>query len=135
MRTKKREERAKRQRIPQGSAMRPNQKWSMDFVAQRLPDGRWIRVLTVVDQFTRECVTLLADNTLSGKKVAIALDKALQHRGAPEAITVDNRTEFTSKALDHWAYRNRVHLDFIRPGGPVENGYIESFNGKLRASV
>jgi len=132
VRTKKRKERAQRQRVAQGSALRPNQKWSMDFVAQRLPEGRWIRVLTVVDQYTRECVTLLADNTLSGEKVAIALDKALLQRGAPESITVDNGTEFTSKALDHWAYRNRVHLDFIEPGKPVQNGYIESFNGKLR---
>jgi putative transposase len=132
VRTKKRKERAQRQRVAQGSAMRPNQKWSMDFVAQRLPDGRWIRVLTVVDQYTRECVTLLADNTLSGEKVAIALDKALLQRSAPESITVDNGTELTSKALDHWAYKNGVHLDFIRPGRPVENGYIESFNGKLR---
>jgi putative transposase len=132
VRTKKRKERAQRQRVAQGSALRPNQKWSMDFVAQRLPDGRWIRVLTVVDQYTRECVTLLADNTLSGEKVAVALDKALLQRDAPESITVDNGTEFTSKALDLWAYRNGVHLDFIRPGRPVENGYIESFNGKLR---
>jgi putative transposase len=104
----------------------------MDFVAQRLTDGRWIRVLTVVDQYTRECVTLLADNTLSGEKVAVALDKVLLQRGAPESITVDSGTEFTSKARNHWAYRNGVHLDFLRAGRPVENGYIESFNGKLR---
>jgi len=101
-------------------------------VAQRLPDGRWIRVLTVVDQFTRECLVLHADQTLSGEKVAMALDKVVALRGAPESITVDNGTEFTSKALDLWAYTNGVHLDFIRPGKPVENGYIESFNGKLR---
>jgi len=132
VRTKKRKERAQRQRVAQGSALRPDQKWSMDFVAQRLPDGRWIRVLTVVDQYTRECVTLLADNALSGEKVATALDKALLQRGVPESITVDNGAEFTSKALDHWAYSNGVYLDFIRPGRPVENGYIESFNGKLR---
>ncbi len=132
VRTRKRKERAQRQRVAQGSALRPNQKWSMDFVAQRLPDGRWIRVLTVVDQYTRECVTLLADNTLSGEKVATALDKVVSLRGAPQSITVDNGTEFTSKALDLWAYKNGVHLDFIRPGRPVENGYIESFNGKLR---
>jgi putative transposase len=132
VRTKKRKERAQRQRVAQGAAIRPNQKWSMDFVAQRTPDGRWIRVLTVVDQFTRECLTLCADNTLSGEKVATALDKVVALRGAPESITVDNGSEFTSKALDHWAYKNGVHLDFIRPGKPVENGYIESFNGKLR---
>lgn len=132
VRTKKRKERAQRQRVAQGSAWRPDQKWSMDFVAQRLPDGRWIRVLTVVDQYTRECVTLLADNTLSGEKVVTALDKVLLQRNVPESITVDNGSEFTSKALDHWAYQNGAHLDFIRPGRPVENGYIESFNGRLR---
>ena len=118
VRTKKRKERAQRQRVAQGSAMRPSQKWSMDFVAQCLPDGRWIRVLTVADRFTRECVTLLAGNTLSGEKVAAALDKVLLLRGTPESISVDNWTEFTSKALDHWAYKNGVHLDFIRPGRP-----------------
>ena len=64
--------------------------------------------------------------------MAVALDKVIALRGAPQSITVDNGTEFTSKALDLWAYRNGVHLDFIRPGKPVENGYIESFNGKLR---
>ncbi len=132
VRTQKRRERAQRQRVAIGQAVRPNQKWSMDFVAQRLPDGRWIRVLTVVDQFTRECLTLFADNTLSGEKVSIALDKVVALRGAPQSITVDNGTEFTSKALDLWTYKNGVHLDFIRPGKPVENGYIESFNGKLR---
>jgi putative transposase len=133
VRTQKRKERAQRYRIPLGQAVRSNHKWSMDFVAQRLSDGRWIRVLTVVDQFTRECLVLHADNALSGEKVAIALDKVLALRGAPESITVDNGTEFTSKALDLWAYKNSVHLDFIRPGKPVENGYIESFNGKLRS--
>ena len=132
VRTQKRRERAQRQRIPQGQAVRPNQKWSMDFVAQRLPDGRWIRVLTVVDQFTRECLALFADNALSGEKVATALDKIVLLRGTPASITVDNGSEFASKAMDLWAYKNGVHLDFIRPGKPVENGYIESFNGKLR---
>ena len=111
--------------------MRPNQKWSMDFVTQRLPDGRWIRVLTVVDQFTHECLCLHAETALSGEKVATALDQVVALRGTPQSITVDNGTEFASKAMDLWAYTNQVHLDFIRPGRPVENGYIESFNGKL----
>lgn len=132
VRTQKRRERAQRQRIPSGQASRQNQKWSMDFVAQRLADGRWIRILTVVDQFTRECLLLYADTALSGEKVAAALDAVLAGRGAPQSITVDNGTEFASKAMDHWAYQNCVHLDFIRPGRPVENGYIESFNGRLR---
>ena len=123
VRTQKRRERAQRQRVPLGRAARPNQKWSMDFVAQRLPDGRWLRVLTVVDQFTRECLTLFADNALSGEKVAAALDKIVILRSTPESITVDNGTEFASKAMDLWAYKNGVHLDFIRPSKPVENGY------------
>jgi len=132
VRTQKRKERAQRQRIAQGPASRPNQRWSMDFVAQRLADGRWIRVLTVVDQYTRECLTLHADTALRGEKVATALDKVVASRGTPKSITVDNGTEFASKAMDLWAYSNGVHLDFIRPGRPVENGYIESFNGRLR---
>ncbi len=132
VRTQKRRERAQRQRIPSGQAIRPNQKWSMDFVAQRLADGRWIRVLTVVDQFTRECLVLHADTALSGEKVALALDVVVAGRGAPQSITVDNGTEFASRAMDLWAYQSGVHLDFIRPGRPVENGYIESFNGRLR---
>jgi putative transposase len=132
VRTRQRKERAQRQRVPQGSAVRRHQKWSMDFVAQRLADGRWIRVLTVVDQFTRECLALFADVSLSGEKVAVVLDKIIAERGAPQSITVDNGTEFASKAVDLWAYQNAVYLDFIRPGRPVENGYIESFNGRLR---
>jgi putative transposase len=132
VRTKRRKERAQRQRVAQGLAVRPNGRWSMDFVAQRLADGRWIRVLTVVDQFTRECLCLHADTALSGEKVAAALDVIVAERGAPRSITVDNGTEFASRAIDLWAYANGVHLDFIRPGRPVENGYIESFNGKLR---
>jgi putative transposase len=86
----------------------------------------------VVDRFTRECLALHADTGLSGEKVAMALSKVVGIRGAPLSITVDNGTEFSSKAMDLWAYSNGVHLDFIRPGRPVENGYIESFNGRLR---
>jgi putative transposase len=132
VRTQTRKQRAQRQRIALGQATTMNERWSMDFVAQRLADGRWIRVLTVVDQYTRECLTLHADTALSGEKVATALDRVVALRGTPRSITVDNGTEFASKAMDHWAYLNGVHLDFIRPGRPVENGYIESFNGRLR---
>ena len=89
-------------------------------------------MLTVVDQFTRECLCLHADNSLNGEKVATALAKVVKQRGAPGSITVDNGTEFSSKAMDLWAYSNGIHLDFIRPGRPVENGYFESFNGKPR---
>jgi putative transposase len=91
-----------------------------------------VRVLTVVDQFSRECVLLLADQSLTAAKVAAALDLAVAERGAPESITVDNGSEFASLTMDRWAHANNVRLDFIRPGKPVENGYIESFNGRLR---
>ncbi len=104
----------------------------MDFVSNRLLDGRWFRVLTVVDQFTRECLVLLVDSSLTGQKVALALSEIVAERGAPVSITVDNGTEFQSKAMDVWAYQHGVQLDFIRPGRPTENGYIESFNGRLR---
>ena len=104
----------------------------MDFVAARLLDGRWFRVLTVADQFTRECLLLLADSSLTGRKVALALSQVVAERGAPVSITVDNGTEFYSRAMEAWAYQYGVQLDFIRPGKPVENGCIESFNGRLR---
>ncbi len=132
VRTKVRRKIARRMRVPLVKATRPNQKWSMDFVAARLLDGRWFRVLTVVDQFTRECLLRLADSSLTGHKVALALSQVVAEREAPVSITVDNGSEFVSKAMEAWAYQYRVDLDFIRPGRPVENGYIESFNGRLR---
>ena len=114
-------------------AERSNQQWSMDFVSDRLVDGRSFRILTIVDQFTRECVGLEADRSMTGKKVAEVLDRAKQERGRlPRGITVDNGSEFSGRALEAWAIANDVQLCFIRPGRPVENGFIESFNGKMR---
>jgi len=104
----------------------------MDFMSERVADGRWVRILTVVDQFTRECVCLVADQSLSGDKVAQALEPVVAQRGAPRAITMDNGSEFASRVMDAWAYRHGIQLDVIRPGKPVENGFIESFNGRLR---
>jgi putative transposase len=132
VRTKVRKKMARRTRVPAQAATRPNQKWSMDFITARLLDGRWFRVLTVVDQFTRECLLLLADRSLSGQKVAFALSQVIAKRGVPVSITVDNGTEFYSRAMEAWAYQYGVQLAFIRPGKPVENSYIESFNGRLR---
>src|SRR6266478_5669115 len=88
---------ARRSRVPALRATRPNEKWSMDFVAARLIDGRWFRVLTVVDQFTRECLLLLADSSLTGQKVTLALSQVVAERGAPASITVDN--ELSKKAM------------------------------------
>ena len=99
---------------------------------ERVAEGRWFRILSVVDQFTREYLCLLADQSVTGVKVAQALEPVVRQRGAPRSITVDNGSEFVSRVMDAWAYHHGIQLDFIRPGKPVENGFIESFNGRLR---
>lgn len=132
VRTKPRKRLASRARVPLPAPTRPNERWSMDFVSARLVDGRWFRTLTVIDVYTRESLALVADRSLTGVKVAAALTPIVARRGAPIAITVDNGGEFVSRAMDAWAYAHDVRLDFIRPGKPVENAFIESFNGKLR---
>ena len=104
----------------------------MDFVSDALWMGRRYRVLTIVDNYSRECPALVADTSINGLRVTRVLDQVAEVRGFPEAITVDNGPEFAGKALDEWAYRRGVKLDFIRPGKPVENAYIESFNGRFR---
>jgi putative transposase len=114
------------------AASQAHERWSMDFVHDALLDGRPFRVLTVVDQWSRWSPILEVAQGMSGKAVAEALDRAIARHGKPRSITVDHGTEFTSRALDDWAYRRGVLLDFIRPGKPVENGFVESFNGKLR---
>lgn len=132
VRTKKRRKRASHLRIVPAALAQANERWSMDFVQDTLDDGRRFRALTLVDVFTRECLMIGADSSLSGHKVAMLLDQVAADRSYPKQITVDNGTEFYSKAMDSWAYRHGVQLDFIRPGRPMENGYIESFNGRLR---
>lgn len=113
------------------AASRAHERWSMDFVHDVLM-GRAFRVLTVVDQWSRWSPILEVAPGMSGAAVAQALDRAIARHGKPRTITVDHGTEFTSRVLDEWAYRRGVTLDFIRPGKPSENGFIESFNGKLR---
>ncbi len=133
VRTKQRRKMARRRPVPTGVAVRPNHCWSMDFVSDKLADGRSFRILTVVDQFTRECVKLEADRSMTGMKVVQALERAQQERGSlPKSITVDSGSEFCSRAMEAWAMSHEVQLCFIRLGRPVENGFIESFNGGLR---
>ena len=132
VRTKKRTKRAGHVRVPLASATRPNQRWSMDFVSDRFVDKRWFRVLTVMDQFTKEGLCTHADRQQSGKKVVEQLNQLVAERGAPDSITIDNGSEFAGRELETWAYERGVKLDFIRPGKPVQNGFIESFNGRLR---
>ena len=91
----------------------------MDFVSARLANGRWFRTLTVLDVYTRESLALVADRSLTGVKVATALTPIVAQRRAPDAITVDNGSEFVSRAMDAWAYAHGVRLDLIRPGKPV----------------
>ena len=109
-----------------------NERWSMDFVADTLIDGRRFRALTVVDNYSRHSQIIEPDFTLTGTKVVAALERLAKQCGYPKMITVDNGSEFTSKALDAWAYAHGVKLDFIRPGKPVENAVMESFNGRFR---
>ena len=132
VRTKKRAKSAAQVRIRLPEATFANQRWSMDFMSERLADGRWFRILTIIDQYTRECLCMHADRSQTSEKVSEQLDRLITLRGAPESITSDNGSEFTGKAMDLWAHQAGVKLNFIRPGKPVENSYIESFNGRLR---
>ena len=110
-----------------------NERWARDFVHDTLSNSRTVRVLTVLDVYSRECVALEAGVGFRGEDVGRVLSAAAEERGSlPKTISVDNGTEFTSRALDHWAYWNRVKLDFSRPGKPTDNPFIEAFNGSLR---
>ena len=110
----------------------PNEVWSMDFVSDALANGRRIKVLTIVDDFSKEAIDLVADFGISGQYVTRVLDQAARFRGYPKAIRTDQGPEFTGKALDQWAYRHGVQLKLIQAGKPTQNAFIESFNGRFR---
>lgn len=114
--------------VPQGV----NQRWSLDFVSDALADGRRFRILAVVDDFTRECLALVADTSLTGLRVIRELDRIADRRGRPCLIVSDNGSELTSHAMLRWQQERRVEWHYIAPGKPTENGFIESFNGRLR---
>ncbi|MCL4144477.1 UNVERIFIED_CONTAM: hypothetical protein GTU68_063228 [Idotea baltica] len=116
---------------PEASSHR-NDRWSMDFMSDQLADGRRIRTLNIVDDHTRECLATEVDTSLSGHRVCRVLDRLTADRGHPKRILTDNGPEFISKALDRWAYEHRVEHQFIQPGKPVQNAYVESFNGTMR---
>jgi putative transposase len=113
-------------------AMRPNQRWSIDFVSDRVNTGKVIRMLTMVDDCTRECPAIEVDTSLGGLRVRRVLDRVAAERGLPEAIVLDNGPEFRGRALAAWSEERGVRLEFIQPGKPVQNAYVESFNGRLR---
>lgn len=109
-----------------------NVSWSMDFVADGLVGGRKLRCLTLVDDCSRECLAIEVDTSINGRRVVAVLERLADVRGLPDSITVDHGPEFEGQVLDAWAYQRGVTLNFIRPGKPVENAYIESFNGRFR---
>jgi putative transposase len=127
-----RRSKASQQRQPVIAAQRVNQVWSMDFVADNLFDGRKLRMLTVVDCYSRESLAIHVGQSLKGEDVVQVLNGIAAQRGRPQVIKSDNGSEFIGKAMDKWAYEHRVALDFSRPGRPTDNAMVESFNGRLR---
>jgi putative transposase len=132
VRRRKRKKLAATARIVMPVPTRPNERWSMDFMCDTLANGRTFRTLNIVDDASRECLRIEVDHGLASLRVIRVLDELAITRGLPRQIVVDNGPEFTSTALDAWAYRRGVVLHFIRPGKPVDNAFIESFNGKFR---
>ena len=119
-------------RAPMLVPMAPNERWSLDFVSDQLTDCRRFRILTIVDDCTRESLALVADTSPSGVRVARELDRLMIERGKPKMIVSDNGSELTSNAILTWADQARVEWHYIAPGKPMQNAFIESFNGRLR---
>jgi len=128
----KRRKKLVRPRIPMAVPTRPNERWSLDFVHDQLADGRRIRVLNIVDDYSRVCVGQLVDRSISGVRVVRYLEELSLSRRMPNAIVMDNGTELTSKAMFFWSQRTGIKLNFIQPGKPTQNAFVESFNGKFR---
>lgn len=111
---------------------RPNERWSMDFVSDSLSNGRRFRCLTIMDEFSRECLAIHVAYSIPAVRVVEVLERLRQERGLPEIIMTDNGSEFTSRAFGAWAYSRDIRIDYIQPGKPVQNCFIESFNGTFR---
>ncbi len=119
-------------RAPMTVPQAPNQRWSLDFVSDVLADGRRFRVLVIVDDFTRECLALVADTSLSSHRVVRELDAIIQRRGKPLMVVSDNGTELTSHAVLRWQQDTSVQWHYIAPGKPIQNAFVESLNGRFR---
>jgi len=132
LRLKTKKKRVSEPRVPLPAPSAPNECWSMDFVADRLSDGRAFRLLTLVDNFSRISPAIEVDFSLTGKRVVEVLEQMKLRHGLPKTIKVDQGSEFISKVMDEWAHRHQVKLEFSRPGKPTDNAFIESFNGRLR---
>lgn len=129
---RKRRKKLHRPHVPISVPTGRTERWSMDFVSDQLANGRRIRVLNVVDDYTRECVGQLVDVSISGGYIARFLDRLIERHGRPRTIVCDNGPEFTGKEMFFWAERSGVRLHFIQPGKPTQNAFVESFNGKFR---
>ena len=132
VRRKRRKRLPTRDRVPLSQLDGLNQRWSMDFMSDQLATGRRLRILNVVEDYSRECLGQLVDVSISGERVSRFRERLVVDRGRPQAIVVDNGPEFTSRALFLWAQGTGVHLRFIQPGKPIQNALVESFNGKFR---
>ena len=132
IRVRRRRKRVSGPRVLPPPAQRPLERWSLDFLTDGLADGRRFRVLTIVDNVSRVSPAIEVGNSLTGERVVAVLERLERTVGTPERIAVDNGPEFISKALDAWAYRNGVQLEFSRPGKPTDNAFAESFNGRFR---
>ena len=132
VRRRRRKHLTRAERVPLPAPSRPRERWSMDFTTDTLADGRNFRTLNIVDDFTRECVAIEVDRSLPGLRVTRVLDRPRATIGLPHTIVMDNGPECAGRTLDAWAYAHGVALRFIRPGKPIENAYVESFNGKFR---
>lgn len=132
IRAKPRRKRVSAPRVLLPRAERPHERWSMDFLTDSLVDGRRFRVLTIVDNVSRVSPAIEVGSSLTGERVVAVLERLKETLGMPRRIAIDNGPEFVSKALDAWAYRQGVGLEFSRPGKPTDNAYAESFNGRFR---
>jgi putative transposase len=132
VRRRKKVKRAPAERVPLQLATSVNEVWSMDFVSDSLASGRRLKFLTVADDFSHECVDVVVDWGISGEYVTRVLDRAATFRGYPLAVRTDNGPEFTSRAFMAWANTHGIRHILIEPGKPMQNGFIESFNGKFR---
>ena len=129
---RRRRKRLVRERVGEVQLIRANQEWAMDFIVDGLANGRMVRILSVVDAFTRECLALEADTSLGSGRVTRALDRLIEERGLPENVRSDNGPEFTSRRMLGWAEERKINLVHIQPGRPMQNGHVESFHGRLR---
>jgi putative transposase len=132
VRRRKRKRIGAAERQPLAIPIRQNERWSMDFISDALSEGRKFRSLNIVDDFNRECLAAEVDTSIPGARVVRVLERLRERRGLPQLLVMDNGPEFAGRAVDVWAYERGVKLHFIESGKPVQNAFIESFNGKMR---